>query len=387
MFKKKICVFTSSRSEYSLLRNICKKFIKKKNLKLELYVTGSHFSNFYGRTVNEIKEDLLLNNLIVGDLLKVNSTKKINYLQYISKLKFHFSNYLNYSKPDIIVLLGDRFETLEVATLCYISSIIIIHIHGGEKTIGSKDDAIRHAISKLANFHFVSSQDYKKRLLQLGENKKNIFVVGPLSIENISKIKKINKPIEQIVKRKLKKKNFLVSYHPEGNDLKVIKKNVNILLKSLKFFKDTLIIFTAPSIDFGSNIVIEEIKKFCRNNKNSKYIKSLGGKNYLLTIKKFDLVIGNSSSGILEAPFLNTYTINIGRRQAGRVKTSSVIDVPNNSKIIIEMIKKYMNIKFYLKKNPYCTKNYNISSKILSFVNNINLKKEKKIIKNFYDNF
>lgn len=383
MNKKKISVFTCSRSEYSLVENICHRILKEKNLKLEIFVTGTHLLRLFGNTYNEISTKLK-KNLVFKPTIKLKNEKKINFFEYVCQIKKKYSYYLRKNKPDIVILLGDRFETLEAATLCYLDNIYTIHLHGGEKTSGSKDDCRRHAISKLSSFHFVSCKRYKKRLIQIGENKDNILVVGTFSSENIKKIKSSKKIVENILNQKLKKKNILISYHPEGNDIITVKENCQILMESLEKFNDCFLLFTAPGADFGSDIVIQKIKKFCKNNYNAKFFASLGSKNYLTVLKKFNLLVGNSSSGILEAPFLGTYSINLGDRQAGREAPNTVINVDNNKVKIISTIRKYMSKKFFLKKNPYFSDKIP-SKEVVQLIKKIEIAQNKKIIKEFVD--
>ena len=200
-------------------------------------------------------------------------------------------------------MLGDRYETLSIAITAHLFRIPIAHIHGGELTSGSIDDAMRHSITKLSNLHFVSHKEYKRRVTQLGENPKNIFVVGSLGAENIQHINYLSKKnLIEAIKLLNFSKNILINFHPETLNLKSQKKQIKEILKSLEKFKDINKIFTMPGIDRGSNLIINEINRFIKKDKNSYLFKSLGYKRYFSLIKNIDLMLGNSSSGILEMP-------------------------------------------------------------------------------------
>lgn len=385
MNKLKISVFTCSRSDFGLLQPICKKILTNNKLKLEIFCTGTHFSKNFGLTINEFPK-YFKKNLIFSKTLKfLPKNKDVDIASYSTKIKKDFSNYLKNSKPEIVLLLGDRYETLEAATCAYNFDKIIIHFHGGEKTYGSKDDSIRHAISKLSNYHFVSTKKSKKRLIQLGEEKKNIFVVGPLSLENIKNQKFIpTKILENQINFKFFKKNILISLHPDYSHKKKIQKNVNSLINSLKNFKNIGMIFTSSGADYGGDIINKSFKNFCKKRPNCKFIYSLGSKKYLSILKNFNLIVGNSSSGFFEAPFLKCYTINLGKRQQGRELAFSVVNIPYEKKKITQAIKKFINKSFYKGRNPYKL-NKNPSDKIIKLILNLKKNKSKKYLKNFVD--
>ena len=376
---KKISVFSGSRSEYGLLKNLIKKIQSSKNLNLNLILSGSHLAKDYGNTINEIKRDKIKISKKFKFKYQNNMGDQRNLAENASNLVLNLSKYFNKINPDALILLGDRYETFIAGVSAVISKIKIIHIHGGEITCGSRDDLYRHAISKMSNYHFVSTKIYKKRLKQLGEDPKNIFNVGALCNDNIKKLKIYNKKkLEQYLKTNFYKKNILVSYHPDTSSKKKNKKEITALLKSLSYFRNCKFFFSSPNADENSKDIIKKIKSFCKKNKNSFYKESYGQEIFLNILKKCDFMIGNSSSGIIEAPLLGKPSINLGYRQKGRIKSFLTKDCDINSKKIIFTIKKFMNLKKHkidIKKNPYYGSD--ISKKIYQKIKNLDLNDSK----------
>ena len=272
---KKICVVTGSRADYGILNNLIKKIKKHPKYKLQLIATGSHLSKQHGKTISEINSEglkpdakiqIIGSKLQAYDLIK-NSTRALSgYAVSFKKLN-----------PDIILILGDRYEIFCAAYVAVIFGIPIIHLHGGEITENSYDELFRHSISKLSQIHFVSTETYRKRVIQLGESPKNVFNVGSLSLEDISKLNFFSSVIlEKKLKLKFMKKSLLVTIHPETLNRGKIKKNTQIFLSALKTLKDTTLIFTMPNNDIGSFEIESQLKQFCKINKNAFFFKSLG---------------------------------------------------------------------------------------------------------------
>ena len=258
---------------------------------------------------------------------------------YIKKL----SNLFEKKPCDIFLILGDRYETLASAYVANFFGIPIAHISGGEITRGSQDDSYRHAITKLSRFHFVSHKLYKKRLLQLGEEKKNIFNYGFLGKENVSNTQILSKEkLQKILKIRLNKFNFFVSYHPETIQTHLNIQNFKILISSLLTYKNTSIYITSPNADIGSDKIIDIINVYRKKNFKIYYFKSLGKVNYFSLLYYCNLYIGNSSSGISEIPYLKRYSINVGIRQQGRHMPLNVINIPFKKKQIINEINKIL---------------------------------------------
>ncbi len=370
---KKIAVITGSRAEYGLQKNLLFKLKKSKNFNLFLIATASHLSNEYGFTLNEINQDNLKVSKKIETLLSSNTSVGISKSFGLGVISF--SEVLNEIKPDLIILTGDRYEMLSVAVTALFQKIPIAHIHGGEKTVGSYDDSIRHSITKMSNFHFVANNEYKKRVIQLGEDKKNIFNVGGLGVDNINILKLITKKnIEKKLKINFKKRNILITYHPETSGKTSNLKDFKELIKSLEYLSETNIFFTMPNADNGSKDIIKEINIFSKLNKNVFFYNSLGQSMYFSLVNIVDCVIGNSSSGISEIPSFKKPTINIGDRQKGRIYASSVINVSANCKQIKKAIEKVYSKSFQnkIKKttNPYGKAG--ASEKIIKILDKIN---------------
>ncbi len=381
----KICFVTGSRADYGLMGHLMKYFKKDINCNLQVIVTGSHLSKKQGFTYKEILKDKFKINKRIN--LQLDKEKTENISLAMSKALKNFNNVFKNLKPDLLVLLGDRYEIFCAATAAHINNLKICHLHGGELTRGSLDDAFRHSITKMSDYHFVSNIKYAKRIKQLGEDPKKIFNVGGFGVDIIKKISLLNKSkIERKLKIKLGKKNILVTYHPENIPTKINIKNFKEILKALKLFKDMKIIFTKSNVDKDGNKINSMIIDYVKKNRNNSYFfSSIGYQNYLSILKISDVCLGNSSSGLLEAPTFKKPTINIGYRQLDRLKATSVIDTIPEYKNIYQNINKAMNSKFQkvVKKtvNPYG--NGGASLRTYRIIKKINLKDTK--IKKFFN--
>lgn len=381
MKSKKITIFTCSRSDFGILTKLCDRLEKSKKINLHLLISGTHFSRKFGYSINEINNKNYKKKFYIKNI-SFKKNKEINITNSSKNLFIGAANYLSKELPESIVLLGDRYEVLIVASAAYIIGVPIIHLHGGELTEGSTDDSIRHAVSKMSIFHFVSTKKSKKRLMLMGESPNSINVVGALAYEDFreKKILSLNQ-----VKRKigfnLNKKKILVTIHPDPCSIKQMKKNVEIILNSLKKFNKASIIFTSPGGDLKSFQIIKMIKNFVKKNKNSKLILSAGFNLYQSLIYHVDCVLGNSSSGIIEAPFYKTYSLNIGGRQKGREFPNSVLSCGYEKKEIERNIGKILNKTKIIKViNPYYSNKW-ASKEILKFL--IKFKKQRYPIKKF----
>ena len=382
MKKRKIIAVTSSRADFSIQKELVKELKKKANLKL--IVTGTHFSRKHGMTWKEIKKQ----NIKIDYKIEVirNKKKIINQTEIASKILLKSAEILNDFKPDIILILGDRFEMHAIASSALILRIPIVHIHGGELTSGAFDDALRHSITKMSHVHIVAHDTYKKRIIQMGENPNSVFSVGSLSIDNIKKIKFLSKiELENKLNIKFKNKNLIVTFHPT-----TLKKDsglveISNLLNTLKKLRDTLVIFTTNNIDPEADIIMKEIAKEVKISKNFYLFPSLGQKIYFSILNIFDGVIGNSSSGIIEAPSFNIGIINIGNRQSGRFRASQIIDCDVDSKSISVAIKKMYSKKYLnlLKNSSNPFKKNNTLKKIVKIILNYPL--DKILEKKFYN--
>lgn len=377
----KIFIVTTSRSDFGLLKNLILEF-KKNSMNFKVIAAGSHFLKDFGATSLEIAK----NNIKLYKTIKLHSKFETaeDISVGISNHLLKFVNILKKKKPDLIVLLGDRFEVFSIAIAAYILRIPIAHIHGGEVTEGSLDDAYRHCITKMSNVHFVSHDIYKKRIIQMGEDPKSVYNVGALGVDSIKNTKLFNQQyLEKKFKIKFLQKNIIVTLHPEITGYSGTKLLVNELLKSLKKLKNTGIFFTGPGADISNLLIKKKLKDFVKKNNNSYYFDSLGQKNYLSFLSIVDCMVGNSSSGIIEMPSFKKATINIGTRQMGRVKSKSIIDCRIKNKEISKALHKVFTTDFNNKnfKNPY-DKNHT-ARKITKILKLIKIKNFFK--KNFYD--
>ena len=381
---KKFIIVTTGRSDYGMLKKLANELEKDKKKKIVIVATGTHLSRKHGYTIKEINKDKFKNILKIN--LNIKDDTKKNTASAISNGIKKFYKILSNTNPFLVILLGDRYETFSFSIAANIFGVPIIHLHGGEVTSGSMDDTFRHCITKMSDIHFVANKVYKNRVIQLGENPNKVFNVGGLSLDNISKKFLYNKnEIQRKLKLKFLKKNLIITFHPETINNSHNEKNLSILLNSLSLLRDTLLIFTIPNADFGNYRIIEKINFFSKNRKNVKIFNSLGHIMYLSLVNQVDGVIGNSSSGLSEVPILKKGSINIGKRQEGRLKPQSVISCKFNKEEINKSIKKLYNKKFQAivkkTKSPYGKKG--ATKKILKILNKIDFKNIK--YKKFFD--
>jgi len=311
-------VATFGRSDWGLLRNLLFEMKKHQALDVFLIAAGSHFLEKFGRSVDEIINDgFSINGRI--DCLS-GSSESSDIVQDMSHTLSEFGKVLSAAKPDMLVVLGDRFETLTAASAALVLGIPITHINGGEVTEGAFDDAIRHAITKMAALHFVASKDYKKRVLQLGEQPERVHNVGHLALDSFSALEPMTKAeLEQLLGITLLPQNLLVTIHPETSTAQSPEKLVSSVLDALGKFPEASFVFTGPNPDPGHQTISSAIQDFVSSTPNCVMVGSLGPRGYLSMMLQSTLVLGNSSSGVLEAPIAGVPSINVGDRQQGRV--------------------------------------------------------------------
>ena len=383
--RKKICIVSGSRAEFGLLRFVIEGVKNSSLLDLQLIVTGMHLSTEYGLTYKEIEKcgfkiDKKIETVLASDtpssITKSTGLGLIGCAQSFEELN-----------PDCVVILGDRYEVFACALAALFFKIPIVHIHGGELTRGSFDDSIRHSITKMSWFHFVASEEYKNRVIQLGENPKNIRNVGGLGVDSIKRLKLLKKNELKLKKAiNFGERNLLITFHPSTLEIKSSKKQIENLISSLNEIKNCYFIFTMPNADTDSKIIKNVIKEFVNKNKNRAIsFTSLGQRKYLSVLQFVDAVVGNSSSGLLEAPSFKIGTINIGKRQDGRMKSKSIIDCDPTKRSISSALKKLFSKDFKetLKsvENPYG--DGNASSNIIDFLEEVKL--PNSIDKKFFD--
>ena len=382
---RKICFVTGSRADYGLLHELMKLTQNSKKTKLQIIATCMHLSPKFGNTYKEIEQDGFKIDQKVR--IPLNSDKPIDITNATAKAMIGISKAYKKLTPDIVVLLGDRFEMLSAAFAAASAKIPIAHIHGGESTLGLLDECIRHSVTKMSACHFVSTEKYKERVIQLGEKPSSVYLVGSLGVERIKKLKLLpKKKVEKKLKFVFDKNNILITYHPVTLDKQSAYKDMREIFSALKNLKNTKKIFTMPNADSGGALIYNMIKNFVKSEENNSVLfKSLGQKMYFSVMKYSDLVLGNSSSGIIETPSLKKPSINIGDRQGERVKAKSTLTCNTEKKMIFKLIKKTLSKNFIknikISKNPY--ERRNSSKKIFNQIAKINLKNILK--KSFYE--
>jgi GDP/UDP-N,N'-diacetylbacillosamine 2-epimerase (hydrolysing) len=384
--KRKICVITGSRSDYGLLHWLMRDISSDQNMELQIIATGTHLSPEFGLTRTEIEEDGFTINTSIEILLSSDTPTGIAKSMGLGLIGF--ADAFHELKPDLIVVLGDRFEIFSAVSSALVASIPVAHLHGGEVTEGAFDDAFRHAITKMSHLHFVAHETYRQRVIQLGENPDHVFTVGGIGIDGIIHSKLLDRvELEIALKFKLGLKNLLITFHPSTVNFGDAKYQLECLLDALDILEDTHLIFTMPNADAESRVIIKMIEDFVANHENARAFYSLGQLKYLSCIKHVDGVVGNSSSGILEVPSFKKGTINIGDRQCGRIQANSIINCkPSYEEICASLIKLYSkSFQSDLEKvvNPYG--DGGTSKKILKIIKNINLQCLTK--KLFFDQF
>ncbi|MEB7451896.1 UDP-N-acetylglucosamine 2-epimerase [Lysinibacillus sphaericus] len=334
--KRKICIITGTRAEYGLLSNLAKKLREDQDFDLQMVATGMHLSPEFGSTYKEIENDGFFINEKIEILLSADSPTSI--VKSMGLATISFADAFNRLEPDLLIILGDRFEMLAVAQTALIMRIPIAHIHGGECTFGAYDDAIRHSITKMATWHFTSTESHRKRVIQLGESPERVYNVGALGIENIVNLTLLTRQeLFQTLQLDEERPMFLITYHPETNGHI---HGVYELLKALENYPDINLVFTKSNADNGGRFINKAIQQFTLKHNNAKIFDSLGQLKYLSAVKYADVVIGNSSSGLIEVPYLETPTVNCGNRQEGREHPNSVFNTNMDAESILISIEK-----------------------------------------------
>ena len=322
---RKICVVTGTRAEYGLLRWVMEGIRTTPGLELQIVVTGMHLSPEFGLTYREIERDGFPINYKVEMLLS--SDTPVGLAKAMGLGMIGFGDALSVLRPDIMLVLGDRFEVFAAAAAAMVARTPIAHLHGGEATEGLIDEPIRHSITKMAHLHFVAAEEYRRRVIQLGEQPDRVFFVGGLGIDNIKKLRLLGREeLEVTLGFKLGRKNLLVTFHPVTLENASSQIQMEELLVVLDTLVDTHIIFTMPNADTDGRALMNIVEQYVTQHSNSRVFTSLGQLRYLSCMKYVDGMIGNSSSGLIEAPSFRIGTVNIGDRQRGRLKAASVID-------------------------------------------------------------
>ena len=346
MHKRKICIITGTRAEYGRLYGLMKLIQKDENLTLQILATGMHLSPEFGLTYREIEKDGFTIDEEVEMILSSDTPVGVSKSIGLGIIGYADSYYR--LKPDLVVILGDRYEAIGAAIAAMVANIPIAHIHGGEITEGAIDDSIRHSITKMSSLHFVSEPEYRRRVIQLGENPERVFLVGAPGNDNIVNMECISKEkLNEFIKFNLTDKFFLVTYHPVTIQADTKDDSILELFKALDQFPDYKLLFTKANSDAGGRDINKKIDQYAYQDPNRVHaVTSMGELNYLSAMSYCSAVIGNSSSGILEAPIFHKPTVNIGNRQTGRNRTPSILDCDENSVHIATAIKKAVSPGF-----------------------------------------
>jgi GDP/UDP-N,N'-diacetylbacillosamine 2-epimerase (hydrolysing) len=381
---RKICVITGTRAEYGLLRCVMQGIKDDTDLILQIIATGMHLSSEFGLTYRDIEFDGFIINYKIEML--TSSDTPVGITKSIGLGSIGFADALEQLKPDLIIVLGDRYEIFSAVTAALVARIPIAHVHGGESTEGVIDEAIRHSITKMSHLHFVATAEYRQRVIQMGENPGRVFCVGGLGVDALNKLKLLDKlSLEQALDFELGPKNLLVTFHPVTLENSTAEFQMRELLDALAELTNTHLIFTFPNADTDGRVLINMIKEFVANHANAQAYESLGQLRYLSCVSHVDGVIGNSSSGLLEVPSFKKGTINIGDRQMGRLQSKSVINCDPSKDSILMALSRLYSKKFQETLsdviNPYGEGG--ASQKIISIIKETSL--DKILKKKFYD--
>jgi len=353
---RKICVITGTRAEYGLLRWVMQGIKDDPDLTLQVIATGMHLSPEFGLTYREIEKDGFQIDRKVEMLISSDTPVGIGKSMGLGLIGF--AEALNELNPDLIVVLGDRFEIFAAVAAALVARMPVAHLHGGEITEGAFDEALRHSITKMSHLHFVAAEEYRQRVIQLGEQPERVFLVGGLGIDNIKRLKLLDRAeLEASIDFQLGAKNLLITFHPVTLETSTAEDQMAELLAALAELKDTQLIFTMPNADTDGRALIKMVQQFVAEHPNARAYTSLGQLRYLSCAAQVDGVVGNSSSGLAEVPSFKKGTINIGDRQRGRLQAASVINCAPTRQSIDAALKKLYTAAFQASlsqaQNPY----------------------------------
>jgi len=387
MKKKIISILTATRAEYGLLRPVIKQLLKDETVEVRVVVTGAHLSHEFGLTYKEIEQDGIRIDRKIDIMLSSDSPSAISKTMGIAMMSF--ADYFAERRPDIFIVLGDRYETLAVCCAAANERIPIAHLYGGETTEGALDESFRHAITKLSYLHFTSTEDYRRRVIQLGESPDRVYNVGSLGVENV-----LHEPLlpraelEEILDFSLEKPYAVITYHPVTLEHQTAQKQFVTILNVLEYQQNLSLLFTKANADEGGRVINKMIDSYVEKHNNATAFTSLGTQKYLSAVAYSSVVIGNSSSGIIEVPSLHVPTINIGDRQKGRIQAESIINCEPTEKDFSEKLA-YAVSEESQQKAKSCTNPYgegNTSERICSEIRHFLSHTPDNLKKTFYHN-
>lgn len=374
----RVAYATGSRADYGIVRNYLKLLDLDPSIDLSILVTGSHLEDKYGKSVDIIVSDGF--SIDFKAPLGINNSTNANVIHSMSTALDLFGRYFEDNKYDLLIILGDRYEMMAVAIAAAMQRVPILHLHGGEATYGNYDEFIRHSITKMSTFHFASTEIYRNRIIQMGEDPNRVYYLGALGAENCQNIDECK--VVDAVKKLTPKEYYVVAFHPETLTDITLDDQVNVILRSVNSFPEKEFVFMGTNADTGSDTIRNSWTDYANNHDNIHYFENLNTDSYLFLVRNAIALVGNSSSGIIEAPSLGVCTVNIGHRQDGRVSGNSVFNVECCESAIVEAMKKVLEFDPKTIQNPYylpdTAERYYIKTKeILSQLN--------YIIKSFYD--
>ena len=342
---RKICVITGTRAEYGLLRWVMQGIKDEPELTLQIIATGMHLSPEFGLTYREIEKDGFQIDLKVEML--TSSDTPVGIAKSMGLGLIGFADALDVLQPNLIVVLGDRFEIFSAVSAALIARVPVAHLHGGEKTEGAFDEALRHSITKMSHLHFVAAEEYRQRVIQLGEQTERVFLVGGLGVDNIKRLKLIERAeLEASLDFKLGQKSLLITFHSATLEASTAAEQMTELLASLSMLNDTQLVFTLPNADSDGRALINMVEQFVSTHPNARAYTSLGHLRYISCIAQVDGVVGNSSSGLMEVPSFKKGTVNIGDRQLGRLQAASVINCEPTRASIESALQRLYSVDF-----------------------------------------
>lgn len=383
---KKVAVVTATRAEYGILKNVIEKIDKSEQLELCLMVTGAHLVAEYGMTVNEIEQDGYEISEKIDMLLSSNTCTSISKSMGLAMILF--AEAFERQKPDMLVVLGDRYELLSVCSAAMNARIPVAHISGGETTQGAIDESVRHCITKMSYLHFPACETYRKRIIQLGEEPDRVYNFGDVGVEMVHTIPKMTKQeLEASIDFTLDRPFFSVTFHPVTLEVEEAEKQMKEVLSALDEFPEMKFVFTKANADAGGRSINNLIDQYTATHNNCIAFASLGIKRYLSLLQYANGVLGNSSSGIVEAPAFGIPTINIGNRQKGRLQADSILNCEPKRDQIVKMIIRSQSKEFTERakrtKNPYG--NGDTSSQIVQVITDYLYQNKINLQKKFYD--
>jgi GDP/UDP-N,N'-diacetylbacillosamine 2-epimerase (hydrolysing) len=384
--KKKICVVTATRAEYGLLKPLIEGLLAEDDFDVRLAVTGAHLSAEFGSTYHEIEQDGFAIDTKIEILANGNTPSDIS--KSMACALIGFGDYFAQATPDLLVLLGDRYETIAIALAAMNQRIPIAHLYGGETTEGAMDENIRHALTKLSYLHFTSTEEYRQRVIQLGEQPQRVHTVGALGIENILHEKLLSREeLSGALGFPLDKPYAMVTFHPVTLENASAQNQLSEILKAVEHHPEMRFIFSKANADLGGRVINAMLDDYAKNHENIAVFSSLGMNRYLSALKHCAFVLGNSSSGLIEAPSFGIPVINIGDRQKGRLQAQSVINCTPDSKSIDEAVETALSPSFIAMAkqvvNPYG--DGHTSDKIIKTIKQVLLQDRIDLKKRFFD--